>query len=295
MFSKIITPIVTPFNRDQQQTINFEALEKLITNLLEHGVNGIFVLGSNGEFQTLSLNEKKAIIDCVVSKVNFTVPVMAGVGGCNFNEILELALYAKNKNITALSLVPPYFIQPSDQEIFDYFNIIAKVVNLPIIIYNIPKNTGYYFSLELLEKLFSINNVVGIKDSSGDENWIIDYLTITKKYNKLFLIGSDSQISFAYKHGAVGAIAGTSNLITKHVVNLWSLLEKNSLEAEKYQSDINVLRKCLRLNTVPSILKRSIELANICSAGPARLPVTDIKNVYDFEIEEMLRFYNLKG
>lgn len=291
--SGIITPMVTPLNRDYAQTINYIATSELIEHLISNGVSGIFILGSNGEFHVLSYEEKCKFIKYVVEKVNFRIPVFVGVGDCNFNEVIDLAKYSKLVGADALSLVPPYFIKPTDDEILEYFKKVSEISNLPIIVYNIPKNTGYTINKDLLDELFKIENIVGIKDSSGDENLLLQYLDISKKYNKSVLVGSDSKISFGYKNGASGAIAGTSNLITKLLVDLWDCLERDDIKAIKLQKDIDVLRECLKFNTVPSVLKRSMELANICETGPARLPVKDIKEMYDDKLIEMLRFYNL--
>lgn len=293
MFQGIITPIITPMNRDFEQSINYDALRVLIEHLISNGVSGLFILGSNGEFQVLSIEEKKKLISYVVKMVNKRVPVLVGVGSCNMNETLELANYAREEKVDGLSLVPPYFIKPTNEEIYNYFQQVASISKLPIIAYNIPKNTGYMIDGELLKLLFSLQNVVGIKDSSGSEEVLLEYLEIAKNFNKDVLVGSDSKISFGYLHGACGAVAGTSNLLTKLLVELWNCLERDDDKATKLQKDIDVLRECLKLNTVPSVLKRSMELAGICQSGPARQPVKDIAGLYDDQLITMLNYYQL--
>ncbi|KAF1305146.1 dihydrodipicolinate synthase family protein [Candidatus Enterococcus willemsii] len=292
MFEGIITPIVTPFKRDAEQSINYEATELLIEHLIKHGVNGIFPLGSNGEFHVMSYEEKILFSKFVIEKVNKRVPVYIGTGTCSTRETINLSKEVENMGADALSIITPYFISPSDDELVDYYNEIAANVNLPIIAYNIPKNTGINISKEVLQKLIQIDKIKGIKDSSGDLKNLASYLDVVADSSVNVLVGSDSKISEGYKLGAAGAIAGTSNLITDTLVSLDDALKLGKEEvAQTYQNDIEILRKVLKLGTVPSILKRSIELANIAPVGPARKPIGETNALIDKDIKTMLEYY----
>lgn len=294
MFKGIITPIVTPFNRDDNQTINYKATEQLVDHLIAKGINGIFVLGTNGEFHVLTTKEKIDFIKYVTSYVDGRVDVFAGTGDCSLSESILLAIEAEKAGVDALSILPPYFIRPSVKEIVNYYHSISKATDLPIIVYNIPKNVGYNIDANLFVELCKIENIVGIKDSSGDNDLLKSFIEIADQYKKIVLVGSDSKISFGYKHGAVGAIAGTSNLITDTIVELFHFLEEADYEkAEMNQRKIEALRAELKKGTVPSILKRSIELAQIAEVGPARLPVLELDRDLDSDLEKMLEYYNL--
>lgn len=293
MFKGIITPIITPFNRDDAQTINYQATEKLIDHLIENKVDGLFLLGTNGEFHVLEYQEKVDFIEFVVKYVNSRVPVFVGCGTCGLNETIKLVKKTEELGADAISLLPPYFIKPSEKELLVYFKKVAAATKLPILLYNIPKNVGYNIDYGLFDKALDVENIIGLKDSSGDEERLLKYINLAKAKNKDVFVGSDSKISFGYQHGAKGAVAGTSNLITKHIVDLFKALEKSDQKAAKLQQDIDVLRACLKYNTVPSVLKRSVELAKICEAGPARLPVEDIEKLYDEDLKKMLDFYGL--
>ena len=283
MFEGIITPIVTPFHRDTAETINYEAMENLVDHLIEKGVSGIFPLGSNGEFHVLNSEEKMAFSKAVIDHVAKRVPVYIGTGACSTKETIELSQKAESLGADALSVITPYFITPSDEEILQHYQKVANSVQIPIILYNIPKNTGCNISKEVLRELIKLPNVLGIKDSSGDLNNLKDYLEVT-----------DSKILAGYKLGASGAIAGTSNLITETIVSLDQAIRGNNWEsAEKLQNDIEELRGALKLGTVPSILKRAIELAAIAEVGPARRPVKETTASDDRKILSMLKYYNL--
>lgn len=294
MFEGIITPIVTPFHRDQEQTINYDAMEKLVDHLINTGVSGIFPLGSNGEFHVLTTQEKIAFSKRVINYVAGRVPVYVGTGACSTKEAVELSKEAAAMGADALSVITPYFIKPSEKEIIGFYEEIAKSVEIPIILYNIPKNTGCNISKEVLQELSAISNIQGIKDSSGDIENLKGYLEVAQKTQIKVLVGSDSKILAGYRLGASGAIAGTSNLITETLVNLDKEYREGNVEkAEKLQANIEKLREVLPLGTVPSILKRSVELAGIADVGPARRPVVETSKQVDAQIKAMLNFYSL--
>ena len=294
MFKGIITPIVTPFHREDQ-TINYEATKDLINHLIKKGVSGIFILGSNGEFHVIDEAEKVAFAKYVVEAVDHRVPVFAGTGACATRESIRLSKQMEKVGVDALSIITPYFLKPTDEELYLYFKEIAESVNLPIVLYNIPKATGCNISAAVVRKLAKIENICAIKDSSGDEDTLLGFLEIAKEEAIDVLVGSDSKISFGYQHGATGAVAGTSNVITDVVVGLDKALNDGDTKlASEYQRDIDVIRKVLKYGTVPSVIKRSMELAGIAEAGPARKPVVEVGVETDAKIIEMLKYYKLK-
>lgn len=294
MFTGIITPIVTPFNRDSEESINYDAMKQLVDHLIDHGVSGIFPLGSNGEFHVLSAEERNEFAGAVIKHVDGRVLVYVGTGACSTKEAVDLAQQAELLGADALSVITPYFIKPNDEELIGYYRTIATSVKIPIILYNIPGNTGLNISPKVLEALKDLPNVQGIKDSSGNLENVQGYLDVAKNSQIHVLIGSDSKIFTAYQMGATGAIAGTSNLITDVLVKLDKAFRDGDLAtAEKLQGEIEPLRNVLHLGTVPSMLKRSIELANIAEVGPARKPVVESTPATDVKVKEMLKYYQL--
>lgn len=295
MFNGIITPIVTPFRNDKTQSINYEATDLLIDHLINNGVSGIFPLGSNGEFTMLSTQERLDFAQHVINYVDHRVPVYVGTGACSTKEAIYLSQKSKKMGADALSIITPYFVKLSDEDIFNYYKEIAAAVNIPIILYNIPANTQNNISPQVLEALASLPNIAGIKDSSGNIELIDSYLKVVKKYPNLhFLIGSDSKISYAYQRGASGAIAGTSNLLTTTLVSLdKELRNQNNEKAKVLQESINPLRNVMHKAAVPSVLKRAVQLAKIAPVGDARRPETPPNHELNEEIIQMLKSYNL--
>lgn len=294
MFEGIITPIVTPFNRDDEQSINYEATRDLINHLIDHGVKGIFILGSNGEFHVIDEDEKIEFTKQVVEIVNKRVPVYVGTGACSTRETIRLSKAAEAAGADALSIITPYFLKPTNDNLYNHYKEVAENVQIPIMLYNIPKATGCPLDPELVDRLADIENIKGIKDSSGNEETLMAYANICKEKDLELLVGSDSKISYAYGIGATGAVAGTSNVIVDTLVGLDKALCNNDTEtAEKLQKDIDVLRGVLKLGTVPSVMKRATELAGIAEIGPARKPVQELTQEDDEKIKEMLNYYNL--
>lgn len=296
MFNGIITPIVTPFNDDETQTINYQATDQLIDHLIKNGVNGIFPLGSNGEFNVLTIKERNEFASHVINYVNHRVPVYVGTGACSTNEAVYLSRKAEELGADALSVITPYFFKLRDEDIYDYYKQIAESVKIPIILYNIPGNTQNNINPKVLDQLAEIPNVAGIKDSSGNTDSINAYLKVVQKHKNLhFLIGSDSKISYAFERGATGAIAGTSNLLVKNVVALNTALRSgDTVMAEKMQESLNPLRKIMHEAAVPSILKRAVTLAGIADVGNARKPEVAPNETLNQEIKELIVEYNLK-
>ena len=296
MFNGIITPIVTPFNDDETQTINYQATDQLIDYLIKNGVNGIFPLGSNGEFNVLTIKERNEFASHVINYVNHRVPVYVGTGSCSTNEAVYLSRKAEELGADALSVITPYFFKLRDEDIYDYYKQIAESVKIPIILYNIPGNTQNNINPKILDQLAAIPNVAGIKDSSGNKESIDAYLKVVQKHENLhFLIGSDSKISYAFGKGATGAIAGTSNLLVKNVVALNNALRSgDNVTAEKMQESLNPLRKIMHKAPVPSVLKRAVTLAGIANVGDARKPEVAPSVILNQEIKELIVEYNFK-
>lgn len=291
----VITPIVTPFNRDEGQTVNDAATKKLIDHLITHGVNGIFALGTNGEFHVMEHKEKLDFTEKVVAYTDHRVPVYGNVGSCSPKEAISLAKEMEKLGVNAVTSVAPYFVRVTEDELYDFFHEIASAIHIPLILYNIPKFSGYAIPPTVVKRLVDERSMVkGIKDSSGDMELFQQYAAITRDSDFKVMIGSDSKISAAYPLGATACVAGTSNLITETIVSLWKALkEEDQATSEKLQSDIEVLRKVLKSGTQPSIIKRSIELAGIADVGPARKPVRETDEAVDRQIKEMLAYFNL--
>ena len=193
----IIPPVITPMNNDPEQTVNHQALREQVERLLAGGVHGIFPMGTNGEAYALSFQEKEEILATVIDQVKGRVPVYAGTGCITTAETIRLSKRAEELGADALSIITPSFALASQKELYDHYTAVAKAVNLPIILYNIPARTGNKLLPETVQALCrDVENIVGAKDSSGDIENLKAYIRLTRELDKevAILAGNDGAI-----------------------------------------------------------------------------------------------------
>ncbi|OTQ58046.1 4-hydroxy-tetrahydrodipicolinate synthase [Gilliamella sp. A7] len=293
MLNGIITAMVTPF--ESSGNIDIKATEILIEKLIANGVQGIFVLGTNGEFHVIENDMKIKFAKKVVEIVAKRVPVYAGAGSNSTGEVIKLGKQMIAVGVDALSVITPYFVSLEEDELYNHYKMIAENLAIPIVLYNIPKNTGINLSFELVSKLSKISNIIGIKDSSGDINNIAGYIDNTSRDEFSVLSGSDSLILKALKLGASGAISATSNLLTTNNVEIYKQFIAGNLDkAEQWQQSLEEFRRILKYASIPSVLKQSLSLSGI-DVGVPRLPVLPVTNPNDNQdiINTIKNYYHL--
>ena len=293
MLNGIITAMVTPF--ESSGNIDIKATEILIEKLIANGVQGIFVLGTNGEFHVIENDMKIKFAKKVVEIVAKRVPVYAGAGGNSTDEVIKLGKQMIAVGVDALSVITPYFVSLKENELYNHYKMIAENLAIPIVLYNIPKNTGINLSFELVSKLSKISNIIGIKDSSGDINNIAGYIDNTSRDEFSVLSGSDSLILKALKIGATGAISATSNLLTTNNVEIYKQFIAGNLDkAEQWQQSLEEFRRILKYASIPSVLKQSLSLSGI-EVGVPRLPVLPVTSPDDNQdiVNTIKNYYHL--
>ena len=211
----IITPILTPMYEDE--SINFDELRNQVNRLIAAGVSGLFCFGTNGESYIISEEEKYAVLSCVIEETAGRVPVYAGTGCPGTKDTIRMSLKAKELGADVLSIICPYFAAANQQEIYNHYAAVAKAVDLPIVIYNIPPRTGNAVAPSTVGKLaHEFSNIVGVKDSSGNFLNMQQYIEATRDIeNFSVLSGNDALIFDNLVNGGAGAIAGCSNIYPK--------------------------------------------------------------------------------
>ncbi|MFV0479589.1 MAG: 4-hydroxy-tetrahydrodipicolinate synthase [Anaerorhabdus sp.] len=292
-FEGIITPIITPFT-EGDQSLNLDAAKVLVNRLIERGVHGLFPLGTNGEFHTLTQQEKIDFAKVVIETTNHRVPVYVGVGGNSTKEVIQLGNIMKELGADAISVVTPYFLIPSEKEIINHYKMIASRVDLPMIIYNIPKCTGVNLSPEAIKELAQLPNVKAVKDSSGNMDNLKAYIDAVQGTEVKVLVGSDSSILKALQMGAHGSVAGTSNCITKEILGIYDCFKQGDMErAQKFQESIEVYRSVTKLASAPAAMKMSVTLdGEGCNAGPARYPIAPLEKEVIDKLKEVVEYYH---
>ena len=268
----IIPAMVTPL--DDQGHINEGALRKLTNHLIDGGVHGLFPVGSQGEFFSLTFEQKKEAIRIVVDETRDRVPVYAGTGAVTTREAIETTKMAQDLGVSAVSAITPYFLVPSQRELITHYTAIAKACpNLPILLYSNPDRTQVPFPTSTVLELAAVENIVGIKDSSGDMSLTAEYIRLTRGMDFHVLMGRDTLIYAALCYGAKGSICATGNVDPRVPVEIYeAFLAGDHRRALEAQYRLAPLRIAFGLGTFPVVIKEALNMIGI-EAGPAVPPV----------------------
>jgi len=266
----IIPAMVTPLRKNE--SLDEEGLREVINYLIEEGVHGIFCCGSQGETYALTDEERRRVIEITVDETNGRVPVYAGTGDVTTEKVIQLTRYAKEAGVDATSIVTPYFIKPSTEELYTHYKRIAEAVDIPIILYNNPGRTGVNLHAHTVGRLAEIDNIVGIKDSGGDLTLTADYIRLTPDRFAV-IAGRDSLILATLIYGGKAAIAATANVAPKLVVEIYESFTNGDLQrAREAQFRLLPLRLAFSLATFPVVVKEAMNIMGRAS-GPTRSPV----------------------
>jgi len=295
--SGIIPALVTPL--DEQGNLMENSLRKIIDYTLEAGVHGVFILGSTGEIYGLTDKQKQRVMEVTVEHVNGRVPVYAGAGEITTNNSIKTAQMAeKVGGISALSVITPYFVSPTQDELIEHYTAIANSVKTPIILYGCDGRAHNSIMPETALKLSEVENIIGIKDSSGSSERMDKYLELTKgKEDFSVLCGIDTLIYHGLVNGTKGAIASSANIAPKISVGIYNAFMSGDLKkAEELQNKLIPLRNAYALATFPGLIKEAVQLVGI-DVGVALKPVGAISNENREKLAQVLKdleVYNVK-
>lgn len=268
----IIPAMVTPF--DQNEKLDIPATRNLVNHLIKQGVHGLFIAGTNGEAHLMSHDEVVELTNVVSKEVAGRIPVISGAGRCSTLETIMLANRIKEAGADYISLVTPSYLVPNQEDLYHHYKLIAEHVDAPLILYNIPSQTGMKIDPSTAERLASINNICGIKDSGGQMDIQKEYIEISKTTDFVVLNGSDSLILDAFKAGAVASVAATANVLPKIEVELYhSFLQGNLKTAQELRNRMDPLRMNLKKGVAPSIMKATMNLMGL-DVGMPRRPIS---------------------
>lgn len=272
----IITPILTPMYEDE--SINFDELRSQVERLISAGVSGLFCFGTNGESYILSEAEKYAVLEAVIHQAAGRVPIYAGTGCPGTRDTIRMSRRAKELGADVLSIICPYFAAANQTEIYNHFAAVARAVELPIVIYNIPARTGNRVAPETVGALArDFANIVGVKDSSGDFLNMQQYFEATRfREDFSVLSGNDALILDNLVNGGAGAIAGCSNIYPKTICSIVELFRKGELgRALEVQRSLIPLRSTFRYGNPNTMIKCATRLLGY-PVGECRAPFNSI-------------------
>lgn len=289
----IITAMVTPFSSDE--SLDLPAAANMADWLVMHGVNGIFIAGTNGEFHLMSDDEKVMLTQAVAESVGGRVPVIAGAGCCGTLHTIELGKRLADAGADYLSVVTPYYLVPNQNDLYTHYRRIAENVPASIVMYNIPGQTGCKIEPSTAERCAEIEGIIGIKDSGGDFSTQLAYIDISQRVPSFVVLnGSDSLMLKAFQAGSAGSIAATSNVIPEIETDLYAAflsgdIAKAQIDREKMDPLRMVLKKCV----APAAMKQALNMMGIY-AGVTRAPVKMPSPEVVAEIDAVLTGYGIK-
>lgn len=267
----ILPAMITPLTKEGK--VNEKALRKLINYLIDGGIHGIFAIGTTGEFYGLTHDEYRETIQITLDEVKGRVPVYAGASAITTKEVINLVNIAEECGVDALSVLTPMFISPNQDQLYTHYKTIAENTKLPILLYNNVPKTGVNITAATVEKLADIDNIIGIKDSSGDFTLTGEYIRRTRGKNFHVMLGRDTLIHAGLCYGAKGSVAACANVAPRLCADIYDKYmagdREGSLEA---QFTLAPLRLAFTLGTFPTVIKEALELLGI-EAGPCMDPV----------------------
>lgn len=285
-FGQLLTAMVTPFN--DRLEIDYDKITDLIEHLIKTGTDTLVIGGTTGEPSTLSKAEKKSLFKFVVEEVRGRCKVIAGTGTNDTKLSIEMTREAEEMGVDGILLVVPYYNKPSQEGLYQHFKTISDSTNLPIILYNIPGRTAANLSVDTILRLSKIDNIIGVKEASGDLSKVAFILEKTPPGFKVYS-GDDSLALPVLSVGGHGVISVASHVIGSEMkMMITSFLAGKVKEAADIHRKLLPIFEGLFITTNPSPVKFALQTKGI-HVGSVRLPlvpVTDSEAAFIIDLFE---------
>ena len=248
----------------------------------------MFPAGSQGEFYALTVDERQRVLDVTLETAGGRVFVVAHVGGVSTRETKVLARHAQAAGADAVTAVTPFFVSPTQEELYHHYAELAASVSLPVLAYNNPGRTGVNLLPETAARIArDVPNFVGIKDSGGDLTQFAEYVRLCPPGFRAFM-GRDSLIFAGLAHGAAGAVTATANIVPELAVSLYdALAARDFARAQELQRLLSPLRQAFGLGTFPVVVKEAMRMIGL-PAGPTRRPVGPLSDEARTQLRHIL-------
>ena len=289
MFQGTATAIITPF--DENLNVDYPALRNFTRFQIDIGINALVVLGTTGEAPTITLDERKKIVETVQAEVEGKVPVIIGTGTNDTKKVVELNKIAEEQKADGVLIVNPYYNKGTQSGLVEHYKYIAERTPLPIILYNVPSRTAMNILPETALRIHEVSsNVVGIKEASGDISQIAKLISM-KPDNFNVYSGNDDQAFPVIALGGKGLVSVLSNVFPKETVALTDALLSNDLvNAREINNEYLRFMNLLFIESNPQPVKYAVSLLGHCK-NTLRLPLTPVSsnsmNLIKAEMEKL--------
>jgi len=278
--------LITPFNNDS--SIDFKSLANLIEHVINGGVDFLVILGTTAETTSLSVEEKKEVINFIIEKNKRRLPLVLGIGGNNTDKVIKEILSTDLSSFAAILSVTPYYNKPSQEGLYSHYKEISQASPIPIILYNVPSRTGVNMSANITLRLANnFSNIIAIKEASGDLKQINQILD-EKPASFNVLSGDDALTLEMINSGASGVISVIGQSHPEEFSDMVSAgLDNDKLKANKIHNDLFGLYHFLYSEGNPSGIKALLSLMDLCENN-LRLPLVPISNSLHNEFKQYI-------
>jgi 4-hydroxy-tetrahydrodipicolinate synthase len=266
-FHGSIVALATPFKKGK---VDEKTLARLVDTHIRSGTDGIVPVGTTGECPTLSHKEHERVVEIVVNTASGRVPVIAGTGSNSTDEAISLTKFAKKAGADGALMVTPYYNRPTQEGLYRHYEAVAKAVDIPIVLYNVPGRTGVSLSPETVARLSKIPTIVAIKEATGSMDQTSHILSLC---DITVLSGDDSLTLPLLSLGAKGVISVVANIAPEAVSEMVdAYFAGNHAKAQKLHYKMFSLCRALFIETNPVPVKKAMALLGLC-AEELRLPL----------------------
>lgn len=281
----------TPFNR--KGALDIERLLELTDYLIRSGVDGLFPLGTTGEFALLDRLERKRVVEAVVDRANSRVPVLAGVSDPSPANAVSYAKDAADAGADGAVATAPYYYRVDDEGLYRHFKAISESAPIPLVLYNIPEWTHNYVPLPVVERLAAEGAIVGMKYTEYNMLNLLGFIGAVGKKISVFT-GSDAMTYACLEAGGAGAVISVSNIAPKAASSIYDLVgEGRHKEALEVQRSLMPLVEAAGMGYFPAGLKEAMKAAGF-PVGEVRLPQTPLSGAEKRRVRELVETAGLK-
>ena len=292
LFTGVATALATPFN---ETGVNINEFKKFIQFQISSGVDAIVVCGTTGESSTMSKAEKNDAIACAIETVDSSerkIPIIVGTGSNNTASAIEMSIEAEKLGADGLLVVTPYYNKTTQKGLISHFRNIANSVSLPIILYNVPSRTSMNILPETVLELSKIDNIVGIKEASGNISQVAEIASLCGDNLNIYS-GNDDQIVPTLSLGGIGVISVLSNVLPEYTHNIVQYyLDGDQETSKKMQLEAIPLIKALFSEVNPIPIKYALNLKGF-NFGKPRLPLVELSPKNKKILEGELKNFNI--
>jgi 4-hydroxy-tetrahydrodipicolinate synthase len=270
MIGGAITAIVTPFKGEK---VDEAGLRKLIEFQIANGAHGIVPCGTTGESPTLSYTEHERVIEITIEQAAKRFPVIAGTGSNSTEEAISLTRHAKKAGADAALMISPYYNKPTQEGLYRHFEKVAKSVDIPIVMYNIPGRTASNIDPDTIARLSKIDNIVGVKEASGSMKQVTDIIALCP--DDFIVLSGEDYLTFPLMCvGAKGVISVASNVAPREMADLCNLFFDGRFEESRrlYYKLLPLLHG-LFMETSPAPVKAALAMMKKIESEEVRLPL----------------------